>query len=87
MGEVAIRPFPAYCSLGPTVTSRTPEVSWARGPTSFGVFLWNSTAEPDGKAREGHFCILDHSYQNKRSWGKANMTEAQAEMEKTAFYG
>lgn len=39
------------------------------------------------KQEKASFCILDHSYQNKRSWGKANMTEAQAEMEKTAFYG
>lgn len=35
------------------------------------------------KQGEASFYILEHFYQNKRSWEKVNTVEAQAEMEKT----
>lgn len=55
IGEVSMRPFLAHYSLGTVATRRTPEASWALCPPSSGVFFWSSTAEPDGKAREGQF--------------------------------
>lgn len=36
-----------------------------------------------GKQGEASFYIMEHFYQNKRSWKKVNTIEAQAEMEKT----
>lgn len=35
------------------------------------------------KQGESSFCIMEHFYQNKRSWKKVITIEAQAEMEKT----
>lgn len=35
------------------------------------------------KQGEARFCLMEHFYQNKRSWKKVNTIEAQAEMEKT----
>lgn len=84
MGEVSMNPLLAHYSLS---TAATPEASWALLPASSGVSFGVpqlSLMEKQGKAS---VCVLELSYQNKRSWGKANTVEAQAKMEKTAFYG
>ena len=52
-------------------------------PSLFWSFFWSSTAESDGEAGKARVCVLELSYQNERSWRKANTVEAQAKMEKT----
>ena len=80
MGEVSMNPLLAHYSL---CSAATPEASWALLPASSGVSFGVpqlSLMEKQGKAR---VCVLELSYQNKRSWRKANTVEAQAKMEKT----
>lgn len=75
-----MNPLLALYSLS---TAATPEASWALLPASSGVSFGVpqlSLMEKQGKAS---VCVLELSYQNKRSWGKANTVEAQAKMEKT----
>lgn len=80
MGEVSTNPLLAHYSLS---SAATPEASWALLPASSGVSFGVpqlSLMEKQGKAR---VCVLELSYQNKRSWGRANTVEAQAKMVKT----